>query len=315
LQAWSFPRLLTLCLALATCFYARGCFRLRKTSPHLIGIRQIGAFLGGLTVVWIAVGSPLAALDHQLLLVHMVEHILLMAVAVPLIYLGEPGRAFSSAMPEGLVPRRIGAFLRRAPLRWVGRIASHPFSYWFPATITVIGWHVPALFELGMYSSRWHEFQSASFFLAGLLFWWPVIEPWPSVPKCSRLSLPLYLFLATLPCDLLSASLTFSDHVVYSTYRFPQHARHVSPLQDQQWAGVIMWVAVTFLYLAPAVAVTVRTLSPAKARSFGLTEAFQPAPEPSFEATDKEVIQDDCRTPCKLGVISNAEATGPQRVG
>lgn len=255
-----------------------------------MGIRQIVAFLGGLTVVWIAAGSPIVALDHQLLIVHMVEHILLMAVAVPLIYLGEPGRAFSAALPEGLIPGPVDALLRRARLRWVGRIASHPFSYWFPATITVIGWHVPALFELGMYSPRWHEFQSASFFLAGLLFWWPVIEPWPSVPKCPRLSLPLYLFLATLPCDLLSASLTFSDHVVYSTYRFTEHAWHLSPLQDQQWAGVIMWVAVTFLYLAPAVAVTVRTLSPAKARSFEQTKAFQAAPESEFEATHNEII-------------------------
>jgi putative membrane protein len=85
---------------------------------------------------------------------------------------------------------------------------------------------------------------------AGLLFWWPIVEPWPSVPKDSRWFVPLYLFLGTLPCDALSAFLTFSDRLVYQTYS----------LRDQETAGALMWVCVTFIYVIPAVVVTVRML-------------------------------------------------------
>ena len=65
---------------------------------------------------------------------------------------------------------------------------------------------------------RWHLIEDASFFVSGLLFWWPVIQPWPSTAKWPRWSMPLYLFLATLPCDVLSAFLAFSDRLVYSVY-------------------------------------------------------------------------------------------------
>jgi len=159
-------------------------------------------------------------LDHQLLVAHMVQHLLLMTVAAPLILLGFP---------------------RNAP-------PLHPVLCWLASTAIVIGWHVPALFELGM---RWHRTEQASFLVAGLLFWSPIIEREP------RWSVPLYLFLATLPCDALSAFLTFCGRVVY-----PHYLRADSPLRDQELAGALMWVWVTFAYLVPAVAVTIKLLGP-----------------------------------------------------
>jgi len=125
----------------------------------------------------------------------------------------------------------------------------------------VIGWHVPAAFDLALQSHYWHEIEHASFFTAGILFWWPVIEPWPSVAESPRWSVPLYLFLATLPCDALSAFLAFCDHVVYRPYLAAGGAFNLSPLQDQELAGALMWVTVTFAYLIPAMVVTVQILS------------------------------------------------------
>jgi putative membrane protein len=93
------------------------------------------------------------------------------------------------------------------------------------------------------------------------LFWWPVIRPWPSVTGSPRWSVPLYLFLATLPCDALSAFLAFSDRVIYRPYLSADGGFNLSPLQDQGLAGALMWVTVTFAYLIPAVVVTVRLLS------------------------------------------------------
>ncbi|HTW65822.1 MAG TPA: cytochrome c oxidase assembly protein [Bryobacteraceae bacterium] len=200
---------------------------------------RILALTIGLLALWIAAASPLAVLDHQLLTFHMAQHLLLMTVAAPLILLGAMSR-----------------------LQGLGGLAAHPVFCWLAGTITVIAWHVPSLFELGMHSAPWHAFEHATFFAAGMLFWWPVIQPWPSLARSPRWGVPLYLFLATLPCDALSAFLAFCGRVVYPHYLSAHRLFDISPLADQECAGALMWVWVTFVYLAPAAVVTLRMLSP-----------------------------------------------------
>jgi len=106
----------------------------------------------------------------------------------------------------------------------------------------VIGWHVPLAFELAMRSNAWHDTQRTMFFAAGILFWRPVIAPWPHVTKDTRWFVPLYLFLGTLPCDALSAFLTFSDRVAYQSYLSGPQLFNLSALRDQLTAGALMWV-------------------------------------------------------------------------
>ena len=113
-----------------------------------------------------------------------------------------------------------------------------------------------------MQSERWHATEHLSFFVAGLLFWWPVVRPRTSLADWSQWSVPLYLFLATLPCDALSAFLTFCSRVVYPHYLSVRPRFGLSPLADQALAGALMWVWVTFVYLVPAAIVTMRVLSP-----------------------------------------------------
>jgi putative membrane protein len=87
------------------------------------------------------------------------------------------------------------------------------------------------------------------------------VQPWPSVPKWPRWSMLVYLFLATLPCDILSAFLTFCDRVVYMVYvSTPKHSV-ISALEDQQCAGALMWTCVTIVYLLAAAILTTRLLS------------------------------------------------------
>jgi putative membrane protein len=199
---------------------------------------RLAFLITGLVAMWIAVGSPLAAWDHHLLTAHMAQHLLLMTVAAPLILMGFSARALPArALPVGFV---------------------HPIISWLAGTTTVIAWHVPALFELSMRSGAWHAFAHATFLIAGLLFWWPVIQP----KGFPRWGIPVYLFLATLPCDALSAFLTFCDRVVYPHYLSAPRLFDISPLGDQEFAGALMWVWVTFAYLAPAAVVTIRLLSP-----------------------------------------------------
>ena len=262
LHSWSLPIPVTLALIVVTFVYWRGWYQLRSDLPNVRPMWRLAAFMGGLLSLWAAVGSPLASMDHDLLTAHMVQHLLLMTVAAPLILLGAPAIALLHGLPQRLVRSVLVPLLRCPPAEGFGRVITHPVFCWLAATTTVIGWHAPALFELGMQSAGWHELGHACFLVAGLLFWWPVIRPWPSLENWPQWSVPLYLFLATLPCDGLSAFLTFCDRIVYPQYLSAHRLFHTSPLGDQEFAGALMWVWVTFVYLAPAVVVTLQTLTP-----------------------------------------------------
>jgi putative membrane protein len=230
--------------------------------PNTIPAWRLAAFMGGVFALWIAVGSPLQEFDEALLSIHMVQHILLMGVAPPLILLGAPALPFLHGLPQRLVRSALGPILRWAPLQGIGRILTHPVFCWLAATVALIGWHTPRAFELALDSPFWHEVEHASFFTTSILFWWPVVQPWPSVARWPRWSIPLYLFLGTLANDTVSAFLALYDRVLYPSYASPSRLFNISPLDDQAFAGAMMWVFGTFVYLVPAVAITIEILSP-----------------------------------------------------
>jgi len=262
-----FPPLFTLVLIVVALVYSRGWYRLQKAFPKALSGWRVVAFMGGLISTWSAAGSPVAALDHQLLTAHMAQHLLLMTVAAPLILLGAPAIVLLHAFPQHFLRSIQGTFLRWPLVQWFGRIVTHPVFCWLAATAAVIGWHVPSLFELGMQSETWHEIEHVCFLAAGLLFWWPVVQPWPSLARWPEWGIPLYLFIATLPCDALSAFLTFCGRVVYPHYVSEHRLLDISALGDQECAGALMWVWVTFVYLAPAAVITIQMLSPRRRTS------------------------------------------------
>jgi cytochrome c oxidase assembly factor CtaG len=212
-------------------------------------------------LIWVALGSPLSAFDEQLLTVHMVQHLLLMTFAPPLILLGAPVMPLLHGLPQPFVRAVVGPLFRWPPVQRVGRLLSQPAFCWLGAAAALVGWHVPAAFALGLQSELWHVVEHACFLASGFLFWWPVVQPWPSVAVWPRWSILLYLFLATLPCDILSAFLAFCDRVVYPVYLSTPRPFGISPLNDQQCAGALMWTCVTIVYLVP---VTVLTTGGAK---------------------------------------------------
>jgi len=261
LKSWSLPVPITVSLVLVALVYLRGWFHLRRAFPDVIAGWRAAAFLCGLFSVWIAAGSPLAVFDEELLSVHMVQHLLLMTVGPPLILLGAPRLQLLHGLPQICIRGVLGPFLRSPLVQRLGSVLTAPVFCWLAAAAVLIGWHLPAAYKLGLESPLWHELEHGSFFAAGLLFWWPVIPPWPSAAPRAQLSIVLYLFLATLPCDALSAFLVFCDRVVYKSYLdMPRHFS-ISPLQDQQCAGALMWICVTFAYLIPAVFLTTTLLS------------------------------------------------------
>jgi putative membrane protein len=251
-------------LVFVSSMYMRGWRRMLRVSASAIPAWRAASFLFGMSLVWGALGSPLVAYDHDLLTVHMIQHLLLMTFAPALILLGEPLLAFWYGLPRfGKVV--LSALFRQPLVQWFAHKLSRPALCWSVSALTLMAWHVPALFMLGMYSAVLHSVEQASFLVAGFLFWWPVVQPWPSVSMGPQWTTLLYLFLATLPCDILSAFLVFSDRVAYPLYfSMPRHFGF-SVLEDQQCAAALMWTCVTLVYLVPAAILSTRLLSP---RSF-----------------------------------------------
>jgi len=241
---------LAVVLTCLTAAYGWGWRRARRAADSHASIVQLVAFLVGVISLWAAVASPIAHLDQGHLTGHMLQHLLIMTVAAPLLLLGEPVR-FGQWAWRGEVLTRSW----RLP---------HLVTCWLFGTLVVLVWHVPAVFAFGM---RWHGLQHATFLIGGLLFWLPVARPWPFVPTFSGWAIPAYLFLATLPCDALSAFLAFCGRVVYPHYDSMHGACCISPLDDQQRAAALMWFWVTIAYVVPAALVTFRLLSPAQERA------------------------------------------------
>src|SRR5215471_3902049 len=141
---------------LFACFLGiSGWRRVQRRSASAVPAWRLGSFLLGMSLVWAALGSPLVAYDHDLLTVHMIQHLLLMTFAPALILLGEPPLTFWNALPRsGKVA--LCRLIRRPSAQWFGWALSRPALCWTVSALTLLGWHAPALFTLGMHSEVWH---------------------------------------------------------------------------------------------------------------------------------------------------------------
>jgi putative membrane protein len=254
LGAWNVAPPLVAGLALVAAVYARGWYRLRKRRPGRIGGRQLVAFLGGLTTLFLALASPLDVLADRSLAVHMAQHIVLLAVAPPLLLLGAPLVPLLAGLPAGRYSRAL--FARCA--RLVDGRLGHPATCLVAMSLATWGWHVPAAFELALRVRAWHVAEHATFLTAGLLFWWPVVQPWPARRRLPAGGAIPYLLLADVQNTALAAFLVFSGRVLYPSYGTGARA-----LDEQIAAGILMWVPMSLAYLVPAAVLTVRWLSPA----------------------------------------------------
>jgi putative membrane protein len=261
LARWTLPVSLDVVLILDALLYLRGWTRLRLSRVNIVPAWRAACYLLGLFLIWLAVGSPLSEFDEQLLTVHMAQHLLLMTLAPLLILLGAPIMPLLHALPRHFVQSSLAPLFRYPPAQRLGRLLSNPTLCWLAAAAALVGWHVPAAFTLALRSETWHVVEHSSFLVAGFLFWSPVIQPWPNVAHEPRWFILLYLFLATLPCDILSAYLTFCDRVVYPVYLNTPRPSGISPLADQQCAGALMWTCITILYLLPAAILTIQLLT------------------------------------------------------
>jgi putative membrane protein len=262
LNEWTPPVTLHVVLLLIAIVYLRGWLSLRRSSPGLISESRLAAFLSGMFCLWVAIGSPLSAFDDASLTAHMIQHILLMLVVPPLVLLGAPALPLLHGFPVWFVRVVLGPILRLRAVQSVGKTLVHPFLCWTLAAVAMIAWHVPAAFELALRSEFWHEVEHLCFLSTSILFWWPVIQPFPSEARWPRWCIPVYLFLGMFPSSVIGAFLAFYDRVLYPSYREAPVLFANSPLGDQVFAGSLMWVFGVFVCFVPAVFITLKLLSP-----------------------------------------------------
>ncbi len=262
ITTWEVPWIVTTALIITAVIYVRGWLQIRRTRPDLFPQWRLVAFLGGILAIFVAVASPLDTFSESLLFMHMAQHFVLMSIAPPLIALGSPVVPMLRGLPRSLIRHWLRPLFATGFIREVGAFLTRPKVAWLAMNTAYVGWHIPKAYEFALASESWHNFEHACFFFTSLMFWWPVIAPWPWRQRSSRWLLLPYLVGADLVNTGLSAFLCFSGRLLYPSYAAVPRLFGLSALSDQIAAGAFMWVMGSTVFLIPAIAITVQLLSP-----------------------------------------------------
>lgn len=248
LWAWNADPVLLLNLLLVFWLYRRGdANRLRRTTRHSQDVfrRQL-AFSGGMLGLILALVSPLDLISEQLSCGHMLQHLLLMMVAAPLFILGASTRTLFIGLPE-FWRRRINGWRRYRFSRCLSALCWNPLFAWSLQAFVLWFWHIPRFYESALSQLAIHDLQHLSFFFSALLFWRVLLDP----NRQRRLNWGtgvLYLFTTSLQTMALGVFMALSPHVWYPAYEERPLAWGLTPLEDQQIGGFLMWMPGTMMY-------------------------------------------------------------------
>ncbi|MHB1699772.1 MAG: cytochrome c oxidase assembly protein [Acidobacteriaceae bacterium] len=263
---WSLPIWLTLAIALTALLYLRGWFAIRRTRPEQFETWRLVCFMLGMAVLWISIGSPLDAFADILLSAHMVEHLLLMSVVPPLVLLGLPVVPLLRGLPVIARKAVIGPLLRLSPLRRLGHWLVLPAVAWLAMNLSFLAWHVPAAYDFALEHEGWHDFEHLCFLGTSILFWWCIVQPWPSRQQQQSWGVLLYLIGADLVNTGLSAFLAFCNRPVYPFYVEHPNPFQIDPLSDQVLGAAVMWVFGSTVFLLPVIYLTMKLAQPSRVR-------------------------------------------------
>ncbi len=187
-------------------------------------------FVTGLAVMFVALQGPIHELsDRYLFSVHMVQHLLITLAVPPLLLAGTPDWM-------------LRPLLRPAPVARAARLLTRPVAAFVLYNALFTAWHVPPLYDLVMRNHDVHIAMHLSILAAAVILWWPVVTPVPELNHLPYGGQILYFFLLALPMMVLSSLISLSDHVLYPFYASAPRIFGITPLEDQQIGGLIMWV-------------------------------------------------------------------------
>lgn len=235
--------------------YARGVYLLWGNAGKgaAISTSQVGCFAFGWTLLALATTSPLHTLGVALFSAHMAQHEIIVAAAAPLLVLGRPTVAFAWAIPRGkrdILRRVISAAGVRRSWRIIRGVPAatvlHGLVLWL--------WHVPMFYEFSVTNEAMHALQHALFLGTAILFWMAVLPRRAAklVTSSSSLSAVGALFATVLHTGMLGALMTFSSRLWYPYYGATTAPWGLMPLEDQQLAGLIMWIPGSVTYVGAA---------------------------------------------------------------
>jgi putative membrane protein len=253
-------------LALALGLYIAGLIWLwRKAgSGRGISFRHAAAFGAGWLILAVALQSPLHFWGERMFSAHMVEHEIVMVVAAPLLVVSRPLIPFLWAMPIAW-RRKLGGMRRLRGFRPIWEGATRPLTAWIAHAAVLWVWHIPAVFRAALASEALHAVQHLCFLAAALLYWWSLL--------CRREGADMQgagvvsLFATSVQTALLGALLTLSSAARYGAD--PRFAAicGLTPLEDQQLAGLIMWVPAGLTYVGAALVLMLRLFGAAERRA------------------------------------------------
>jgi putative membrane protein len=187
-------------------------------------------FVSGLLLMLFSLNGWLHDLsDSYLFTAHMIQHLLLAVGVAPLLIMGTPGWMLRPVLRYRAVDRLA---------RWL----SNPIVCFGIFNVTLIGWHLPPLYNAAMAHHSLHIVQHLVLLVASVIMWWPVLSPMPELPRLSYPGQMLYLFLMTIPMSLISVSIAYSGSILYPIYASAPRVMRLSPMEDQMLGGLTMWI-------------------------------------------------------------------------
>jgi cytochrome c oxidase assembly factor CtaG len=248
IRAWSFEPLVVISLIVTALLFIIGLHRLKGRS---IRPWEALCFALGWLALFVALVSPLHAWGQVLFSAHMTQHEILMLVAAPLLVLGRPLIAFLWALPLNW-SRRLGNIAKTGTLNRLWRTFTIPFVAWVVHAVALWVWHIPLLFDSVLHYESVHTAQHLSFLVSALLFWWALIHgPQGAMGYGAGV---LYLFTTSMHSGLLGALITLAGSVWYPSYVGLTNSWGLTPLEDQQLGGLIMWIPAGLVYVIAGLA-------------------------------------------------------------
>jgi putative membrane protein len=259
-EPWSWEPTIVIPLALILAVYAVGAFR--RGGLRKLRWRHTSFCAGWLTLCF-ALTSPIHELGEQLFSAHMLQHELLILLSAPLISASHPGATCLWAF----APRHrahLGGWVQAVERSPMVSLFTRPLAAWLLEAIVLWVWHIPTLYQATLSSDSVHAAQHLSFFLTAVLFWSALYGVGRSAMSYGEGT--MYVFGAAAQCSALGALLTFSSVLWYPAYTDTTARWGLSPLQDQQLGGVIMWVPSSIVFIVIGLALFAKWLSEADRR-------------------------------------------------
>ncbi|HVZ07496.1 cytochrome c oxidase assembly protein [Rhodopila sp.] len=246
---WTLDPWVIVPLVLSAGLYALGVKTLWGRAGWGRGIspRQCGLYVAGWMILAAALISPLHELGEHLFTAHMVEHELVMAAAAPLLVLARPLGAFLWALPQAL-RHGVARACCRPMSRRTWRALTAPMAATVAHGVAIWVWHVPSLFDAAVADVTLHRLQHLSFLVTALLFWWAMVRR--TVPGAAV----LHLFATMAHMTMLGALIALAPHPLYLRQTAGAAICGLTPLEDQQLAGLVMWVPAGTVYAGAALA-------------------------------------------------------------